>query len=194
MCVHLLYIKLTPVMISPGTYVRVYGHLRQWESINRVIAFRFNLVEDFNEITFHFLDAVHGHLFHVKKGINMPNPRDFVAPQKDGASATQFGSTQQQQQQTQQTQSTTEAAFSTNVREVYDQYADPNQNEFDKVCEAVLSVVRSASSNPAGIHVEQVYESLSATFVVDEINKAINHLGTEGHIYNSIDDFHVRCQ
>lgn len=49
-----------------GTYVRVYGHLRQWQKSLNVVAFRMRPVDNSNEITFHLLEVIRVHLHNTK--------------------------------------------------------------------------------------------------------------------------------
>mmetsp|Transcript_21551 Transcript_21551/g.25952 ORF Transcript_21551/g.25952 Transcript_21551/m.25952 type:complete len:223 (-) Transcript_21551:326-994(-) len=44
-----------------GTYVRVYGHLRQFQGQRSVVAFTLRPVTDFNEVTYHMLETIFVH-------------------------------------------------------------------------------------------------------------------------------------
>ncbi|KAK4515519.1 uncharacterized protein ATC70_010469 [Mucor velutinosus] len=50
------------------TYVRVYGRLNSFSNRISVVAHKMRPITDFNEITFHFLDAINTHLLFVKPG------------------------------------------------------------------------------------------------------------------------------
>ena len=52
---------------SVGSYVRVIGNLRSFMDTRSVLAFRVLPIERFDEVTYHFLDAMHVHLA-VTKG------------------------------------------------------------------------------------------------------------------------------
>jgi len=49
-----------------GVYVRVIGNLRSFNNQRSVGAFRIQLVEDFNEITYHFLEVIQVHLHNTR--------------------------------------------------------------------------------------------------------------------------------
>lgn len=50
------------------TYVRVNGRLNSFSNRISVVAHSMRPVEDFNEISFHFLDAIQTHFLFVKPG------------------------------------------------------------------------------------------------------------------------------
>ena len=45
--------------VTVGKYARVYGHVKQFGSDTSVVAFSVRPVEDHNEVTYHFLEAVY---------------------------------------------------------------------------------------------------------------------------------------
>lgn len=49
-----------------GVYVRVVGHLRAFQQKRSIMAFRIQPIDDWNEITFHLLEAIHVHLFNTR--------------------------------------------------------------------------------------------------------------------------------
>ncbi|CAI7898374.1 unnamed protein product [Closterium sp. NIES-54] len=55
-----------PRVSTPGVYVRVHGHVRLQNNKRYVIAHAVRPVTDFNEVTFHFLDAIFVYL-HTRK-------------------------------------------------------------------------------------------------------------------------------
>jgi hypothetical protein len=46
--------------------VRVIGHLRSFMSKRNVMAFRIIPITDFNELTMHFLEVIHAHLYNTR--------------------------------------------------------------------------------------------------------------------------------
>jgi replication factor A2 len=50
------------------TYVRVNGRLNSFSNRISVVAHSMRPVEDFNEISFHFLEAIETHFLFVKPG------------------------------------------------------------------------------------------------------------------------------
>lgn len=61
------YIKQKQAEWTSGTYVRVYGHLRKWQKKASVVSFRLQKIEDFNELTCHFLEVIAAHLHNTRK-------------------------------------------------------------------------------------------------------------------------------
>ncbi|KIZ06585.1 replication factor A2 [Monoraphidium neglectum] len=51
----------------PGTYVRAIGHVRTFNGSRSVQAFSIRPIHDFNEVTYHYLQAIFQHL-HLLKG------------------------------------------------------------------------------------------------------------------------------
>ncbi|KAJ8289247.1 hypothetical protein COCON_G00019060 [Conger conger] len=49
-------------VIPPGTYVKVSGNLRSFQSHRSVVAFSIRPVEDMNEVTSHMLEVVRAHM------------------------------------------------------------------------------------------------------------------------------------
>ncbi len=49
-----------------GKYVRVIGHLRSFMNSRSILAFRIQVIQDENEITYHFLDVIHTHLYNTR--------------------------------------------------------------------------------------------------------------------------------
>lgn len=66
-----LLFQLLKIMLHfrPGTYVRIIGGLRAFFNKRNILAFKIVRIEDFNEITFHFLECIYVHLFYTK-GLN----------------------------------------------------------------------------------------------------------------------------
>jgi hypothetical protein len=52
--------------VAEGTYVRVFGNLRVFQGKTNVVAFAVRPVTDFNEVTYHSLEAIFVHLGRVK--------------------------------------------------------------------------------------------------------------------------------
>ncbi|XP_053254432.1 replication protein A 32 kDa subunit isoform X2 [Podarcis raffonei] len=58
------------VVVPPGTYVKVLGHLRSFQNKKSLVAFKILPLEDMNEFTTHLLEVVNAHMI-LRKG-NMP--------------------------------------------------------------------------------------------------------------------------
>ncbi|XP_064327593.1 replication protein A 32 kDa subunit [Phalacrocorax carbo] len=55
------------VMIPPGTYVKVTGHLRFFQTTKSLVAFKIVPLENMNEFTAHILEIVNAHMILGKK-------------------------------------------------------------------------------------------------------------------------------
>ncbi|XP_044290908.1 replication protein A 32 kDa subunit [Varanus komodoensis] len=58
------------VVVPPGTYVKVSGHLRSFQNKKSLVAFKIAPLEDMNEFTTHLLEVVNAHMI-LKRG-NLP--------------------------------------------------------------------------------------------------------------------------
>jgi replication factor A2 len=158
-------------------YVRIYGHLRQWESKNSIVAFRCSLITDFNEITFHQLDVIHAYLFNIKGSLPSVNPREW---ESNSTMKAENGAVDPLQTEN-------------HIQDKFQSYMDDaHVSEFDNVCNAVLAYIRTAGTSIRGVHLNDVCDHLSDSFTRHDIVNAINHLGDEGKIYNSIDEYHLK--
>ncbi|KAG9466779.1 hypothetical protein GDO78_016142 [Eleutherodactylus coqui] len=50
------------VVVPPGSYVKVSGHLRSFQNKKSVVAFKIAAIEDMNEFVSHMLEVVHSHM------------------------------------------------------------------------------------------------------------------------------------
>lgn len=150
------------------------------------------------------LDVIHSHLLSTKGSLPTVNPREWEeaqnAQRNAGESSTGSGDSSamvhQQSQHVAASSVVPQAHPQGNVAKMQDYLASQsdNQSEFDQICEAVLNMVRAHNNTKRGIHINDIYESLNGSYTQDDVAQAINHLGTEGHIYNSVDDYHLKCQ
>ncbi|XP_062818536.1 replication protein A 32 kDa subunit isoform X3 [Anolis carolinensis] len=64
------------VVVPPGTYVKVAGHLRSFQNKKSLVAFKIMPLEDMNELTTHLLEVVNAHMIlrHAHKFVNMSEP------------------------------------------------------------------------------------------------------------------------
>nr|XP_028598582.1 replication protein A 32 kDa subunit isoform X1 [Podarcis muralis] len=66
------------VVVPPGTYVKVLGHLRSFQNKKSLVAFKILPLEDMNEFTTHLLEVVNAHMI-LRKG-NMPMSMKMPQP------------------------------------------------------------------------------------------------------------------
>ncbi|XP_078094313.1 replication protein A 32 kDa subunit [Mustelus asterias] len=57
------------IVVPPGSYVKVAGHLRSFQNKKSLVAFKIMPLEDMNELTSHTLEVVQAHLL-----LNKPQP------------------------------------------------------------------------------------------------------------------------
>ncbi|XP_062365003.1 replication protein A 32 kDa subunit [Cinclus cinclus] len=65
------------VVIPPGTYVKVAGHLRSFQNKKSLVAFKIMPVENMNEFTTHILEIVNAHMILRKNIMSRVPPQSF---------------------------------------------------------------------------------------------------------------------
>ena len=58
--------------VRAGEYVRIYGHLREWQGLLSVLVYRAARVESANEVPFHTIEVAHVHLAITGQLIRLP--------------------------------------------------------------------------------------------------------------------------
>ncbi|XP_075459891.1 replication protein A 32 kDa subunit isoform X1 [Ascaphus truei] len=56
------------IVVPPGSYVKVAGHLRSFQNKKSLVAFKIVPIEDMNEFISHMLEVVHSHMSLNKQG------------------------------------------------------------------------------------------------------------------------------
>ncbi|GJP68001.1 hypothetical protein CLOP_g24757 [Closterium sp. NIES-67] len=172
--------------VRPGVYVRAHGHVRLQNNKRFVVAQVIRPVTDFNEVTFHFLDAIFVYL-HTRKS---------QGGATDGTEASPHQPPQQQQQQP-----------------AYNQYVPPpapaapagaagaaaggggggaggGRLELrDRIMQFYESPQNAAIQQ--GINHQQVAQSMPDVSP-QEIRSTVDHLVMEGLLYSTIDEDHYR--
>ena len=67
------------------TYVRINGRLNSFGNRVSVVGHSMRPVKDFNEVTYHFLDAIHTHLKFVKPDSKSSASMSFVSKRRVNA-------------------------------------------------------------------------------------------------------------
>ncbi|ORY06321.1 replication protein A, subunit RPA32 [Basidiobolus meristosporus CBS 931.73] len=155
-----------------GIYVRVVGQFKQFASKRHVVAFSMRPIEDYNEITHHFLEVVYVHLFRTRNPSVKHEGEQGYQPSFSGDP---FNPTGQYGNQ------------------AYKQPEPVYGNEFKPSHKAIIYAIKSFPDTNEGVHVESIAQKLSSQFGRAEISQAIEWLVGEGHLYSTIDDDHVRC-
>lgn len=152
-----------------GVYVRIFGHIRKFGNSERIslVALSIQPLEDFNEVTFHFLETCYVHLKCLKEAKN-----------------TGFSNMNFQQNQH-------------HVQNPYQQSTNDNEEEPDQtqaLYATVLDVINRASQNSEeGASISFIAEQM-APYSIDEsqVRLAIEYLSSEGHIYPTFDEEHFK--
>nr|XP_056702752.1 replication protein A 32 kDa subunit [Euleptes europaea] len=150
------------VVVPPGTYVKVVGHLRSFQNKKSLVAFKLIPLEDMNEFTTHMLEVVNAHMVLRKSSLLSAStvaPRSFASSGM-GNMASYGGS------------------LAMPVGGL-----SPHQSQ-------VLNLIKSATSTE-GISLQELKSQLH-NMNVATIRKAVEFLSSEGHIYSTVDDEHFR--
>ncbi|GAB2285834.1 hypothetical protein Dimus_020274 [Dionaea muscipula] len=158
--------------IDDGMYVRLIGHLKSSQDKAQVVAFSLWPVNDFNEITHHFIECIHIHL------------------QSKKLAGVSFG----QNQMVESSQSTTVKSesngfHSTPLNQSSVQISVDGLQATDQM---ILEYLQQASSlaQEKGVHRDEIARHLKLP--VDKIMESITCLEGEGLIYSTIDEFHFK--
>ncbi|XP_054855463.1 replication protein A 32 kDa subunit [Eublepharis macularius] len=150
------------VVVPPGTYVKVAGHLRSFQNKKSLVAFKLMPLEDMNELTTHMLEVVNAHMI-LRKGnllsTSMMAPRSFASSAM--STMTSYG-----------------GSLNMPVSGL-----SPHQSQ-------VLNLIKSSMS-AEGISLQDLRAQLH-NINLATIKKAVEFLSSEGHIYSTIDDEHFK--
>lgn len=149
--------------IREGMYVRVHGQLKGFQGKKQLVVFGIKPVDDFDEITHHFVECIYVHSYNTKLmkagGTNQAHIPTSTTYQT--APANQF-----------------------NGQHQMDKVSGIEKMVFDYL-QLPGSIVREA-----GVHQEELVKQLGVP--LSKILDALNHLISEGTVYTSIDDAHFK--
>jgi len=152
-----------------GSYVRVIGNLRSFLDTRSVLAFRVLPIKQFDELTYHFLDAIHVHLAVTRGDLESDKP-SLPASHDQNRGPIASG----------------RRAAPLERKAVTGQFTYTQQ--------AVLEVIRVAGRrNQDGCSIGEVFEALGAQFTETDLREAIEWLQGEGHLYNTVSEEFFRC-
>nr|XP_060639959.1 replication protein A 32 kDa subunit [Anolis sagrei ordinatus] len=77
------------VVVPPGTYVKVAGHLRSFQNKKSLVAFKIMPLEDMNEFTTHLLEVVNAHMILRKAQMSPKMPESL--PMQGMGSMSSYG-------------------------------------------------------------------------------------------------------
>uniref|UniRef100_K3W659 Replication protein A C-terminal domain-containing protein n=1 Tax=Globisporangium ultimum (strain ATCC 200006 / CBS 805.95 / DAOM BR144) TaxID=431595 RepID=K3W659_GLOUD len=176
--------------LRDGIYVRVVGNLRTFQEKVSLSAFSVTPIEDFNEITHHFLDAIYVHCYNTKGPLQSSGgaagANAFGTPVKGSSSgfdAPLAG------QQTWNQGSSTYLGHSGSMGGGMD-YGMMDSN-FSPEQKAILDVLGTCTSD-RGLKIDQIFLELRGQMSEDQLRGALNYLTSEGHVYSTIDENHFK--
>lgn len=153
-------------------------------------AFSVTPIEDFNEVTHHFLDAIYVHCYNTKgplqasggaAGVNA-----FGTPVKgsSGFDAPVGG------QQSWNQGSSAYLGHSGSMGGGAMDYGMMDSN-FSPEQKAILDVLGTCTSD-RGLKIDQIFLELRGQMSEDQLRGALNYLTSEGHVYSTIDENHFK--
>jgi len=162
-----------------GMYARVIGHLKVFNDVRSVNAFKIQPVRDYNQVTQHMMDTLYQHLRCIKGPLDGPRP---MAANAGGVQAAgSFGGARPQSMGG----GTETYGGSFQAKEENNTGGNPIQN-------SVLDAIKGSESEQ-GISVDEISSALKGrNYAQDQIREAIDWLSNEGHVYSTIDDDHYK--
>lgn len=157
-------------VLPPGTYVKVSGNLRSFQSHRSVVAFSVRPLEDMNEITSHMLEVVQAHMA-LGKPQSMSNTGGAMNINTTPMSRPGMGNMGGV------------GGVYTGANDMVNNGLSANQNQ-------VLSLIRSCP-DPQGISIQDLKQRLSG-ISISVIKQAVEFLSNEGHIFSTIDEDHYK--
>ncbi|KAL2644861.1 hypothetical protein R1flu_012448 [Riccia fluitans] len=170
--------------IRNGIYVRIYGHLRSFQGKRNVVAFSVRPIKEFDEVTFHFIEAIYVHAFNLKR------QGGIVGSTTPASTGVSYGAPPA---------STMTPNQSVNMRSnISNQYMAPasmpvgsnSVNECQKRVHALFDEPANLAIEQ-GLHVDEVARRMTG-FTKQQVKDAIEFLVNEGFIYSTIDDDHYK--
>lgn len=152
-------------------YVRVIGNLRVFQNGPSVVGFTLIPLTDFNELTFHFLECIHTHCTNTMQAPN------------SGSSQPAATLAQPMNQPVK-----SEGGISVTMNDGNGGGAGNIGNDAQR---QVMDVFNKDSNSETGTSIGVVCERLPH-LNREEIQKAIEYLSDEGHLYSTIDEEHYK--
>eukprot|EP00300_Choanocystis_sp_HF-7_P023827 c25213_g1_i1.p1 GENE.c25213_g1_i1~~c25213_g1_i1.p1 ORF type:complete len:283 (+),score=63.02 c25213_g1_i1:126-851(+) len=145
------------------TWVRVYGALRQFESQTNILAYNIQLVNDFNEITYHMIECISIHKRNTSPAVSVATSQNPVQNINFSPSYARPPPYVGQQPS-----------------------SNNNLDGFSGLQNMILEAVRP-SANEEGVHVNEIFRQCPG-FSEAAIREAILELTNEGHVYSTVDE------
>jgi replication factor A2 len=169
-----------------GMYVKVIGHLKQFNKLRNVVAFKIRPVEDYNEVTHHLAEVMYCHLASTKSP-PLPPQYQQLAEQKrlqhsmDAGGGGMGGAWE------------SPMATSTQNRGAgYGSGGRQTDNGMNRLQQQVLNAISSCVDDQ-GVNINNIISNVSSHGHPPKgIREAVEFLCNEGHIYSTIDDDHFK--
>ncbi|ORX46402.1 replication protein A, subunit RPA32 [Piromyces finnis] len=152
---------------SEGAYVRVIGSARVYHEKRSVMAFHIHLIEDFNEVTAHFLEVIKINLEERRNNDSFRNA-DKNLPSFDNSNY---------------------------APQNYNDNNNNNMESisgYSPCQQAIINLFKTQKLGEEGMHIDTIVSMLRSRFDEDEIKGSIEWLVSECHLYNTtVDESHV---
>jgi replication factor A2 len=151
----------------------VVGLLKSFHDKRSIAAYLIRPVQDFNEITHHFLEAIQTHLYNTRgphAALAQAHP-PVTSAQRTPAKANQNQNQNQNQRQQQQQQ--------------HDDQAEQQQT----LPQQILQLL-AASKGDEGVSIQEIANVFHEVATMDHVREAIEFLSDQALIYPTIDDQH----
>jgi len=148
----------------PGVYVRIIGNLRSFQGKRHVVALdRLICIDDFNELTHHFLEIIHFHL--------SQNGRKPIGGSRSGGQSNNT--------------STSYIKQSGNNNN--------NDTQLNELQNEIIQLVRTnyGEDEDKGVPVETIVSVYKDMYDEQIVRKTVAYLVDEGHLYTTVDRNHV---
>lgn len=156
--------------IQPGSYVRCHGHFQSFQSERSMVAFNIRPVTDFNEVTYHNLQAIMQHL-HLTRGGAGGAPAAIAGAAPVGG----YGAP---------------AAVAPPVAGGFGDGA----SGLSAIQQEILAVFTApdAAGAEVGISIDQAIGRCGNKFTYAQVRDAVEMLQNEGLLYSTVDDQHYK--
>ena len=152
--------------IQPNMYVKVFGQVRTFADKLNVSAFSVRRVEDFNELSHHFLSVIYTHLALTKGPLNAARAVNDVP---------NFSTNAQGMDVTMQNQT----GFTNND-------FNAGGGEFTPLQLLVLNAFKAGVDSEEGVNVNHVINQLAKNNVsAENVRKTVFELQDDGHLYST---------
>lgn len=172
--------------LRDGMYVRVVGNVRTFQDKLSLSCFAVTPIEDFNEVTHHFLEAIYVHCYSTKGPVQAGGAQGAASTSTTATTGT-FGGYQQQTQQPWNQPAPSHLGYGGTTGSM-----DYNMDSsFSPEQKAILDALAKDDSD-RGLKIDQIFLDLRGQMSEMQLREALNYLTSEGHVYSTIDENHFK--